>query len=592
MSLLVESAIFLAAAVIAVPIFRRLGFGSVLGYLAAGLVIGPTGFALIGNVEDVMHFAEFGVVLLLFIIGLELRPQRLWTMRRRVFGFGTAQVLLSAGLLTMVALGLAVTVREAVLIGLVLALSSTAFALQILEENRDLTARYGRLGFSMLLFQDLAVIPLLAVIPFMTADAAAPADSAVFLGIAEAVAVIAAFVVVGHYFLQYALRLVARSRTREVFHALALLTVIGSALIMEAAGLSMSLGAFLAGVLLADSEYRHEMEANIEPFKGLLLGLFFISVGMSVDIALLLERPGVVATLVLALMIAKGAVLFGLGRFAGLPTASSARLAATLAQGGEFAFVLFGAAVAAGALNPEIAALLIVVVTASMIATPFAVTASRLIPRPGPSPAERRFDRHLPQENPVIIAGFGRVGQVVGRMLRAKRIPFTALEINPEQVDFVRRFGSKIYYGDASRLELLHAAGADRASGFVLAIDDMAASLSTAETVRRHFPRLPVYARARNRRHAHLLMDLGIEVIRRETFLSSLDLAGEVLKGLGIESREAGRAVEHFKAQDERRLKEQHGVYRDEAKLAAMERHDAAELERLFEEDEHARADQ
>jgi len=503
MNLLSEAAIFLAAAVVTVPLFRRFKLGAVLGYLAAGVVIGPWGLKFITAVDNTMHFAELGVVLLLFVIGLELQPSRLWVLRRTVFGLGSAQVLVTGAVVGAIALSLDLSFASALVIGLGLAMSSTAFVLQILAEKGQLTARHGRSSFAILLFQDLAVIPLLALIPLLGAGDAHAAGGSAWLGALKAIAVIIAVIAGGRYLLRPVLQVIAASGIQEIFTAASLLVVIGSSLLMSSVGLSMSLGAFLAGVLLADSEYRHELEADIEPFKGLLLGLFFISVGMSADLGLILTHPFAIVGATVALMAVKAAILLGLGRISGHNWKSSRGLAVALCQGGEFAFVLFGLAADNGIMGRTLTDSLVIVVTLSMALTPLAFAFNDvLLAQWLRKPEEEDFEAIEERDNRVIIAGFGRVGQIVGRLLRAKRIAFTALDKSAEQVDAVRRFGNRTYYGDASRIDILRAAGADKAQILVLAIDDVEASLRTAENTRRHFPKLKIYARARNRFHA------------------------------------------------------------------------------------------
>lgn len=588
MDLLLEAAIFLTAAVIAVPLSRRSGFGAVLGYLAAGVVIGPWCLGLVTGVGNILHFSEIGVVLLLFIIGLELQPSRLWILRKSVFGLGALQVLATGSALAGVALALGLPMRTAVIVGLGLSLSSTAFALQMLAEKKQLTTHHGRAAFSILLFQDLAVIPLLALLRLLsvgTPQGTHP-DKVIVTAI-TIVSVVGGLILGGRYLLRPVLRVVASAGNREISTAASLLVVIGAALVMEWAGLSMALGAFLAGVLLADSEFRHEFEANIEPFKGLLLGLFFIAVGMSANLGLVLQRPLLVAALVSGLLLTKFAVLYALGAAQRMKAASRRALALALPQGGEFAFVLFTAAVGYGVMERGLSQLLIVVVTVSMAVTPLLVLVNERLIEPWlnrwRTPA--KFDRIDETEHAVIIAGFGRFGQIVGRLLRVKKIPFTALEINPQQVDVVRRYGNKVYYGDASRVELLQAARAGHAKIFVLAIDDVEASLKTARVIRRHFPNLLVYARARNRYHAHLLMDLGVKCILRETFLSSLELGGQVLRGLGEDADTVAQELRTFRTHDETTLKRQFAVFRDREKLIQTSQEAAQELEHLFEQD-------
>ncbi len=587
MSVLGQAAVFLAAAVAIVPISRRLGLGSVLGYLGAGMLIGPQALNLAGDVDSILHFAEYGVVLLLFIIGLELQPSRLWVLRRSVFGLGSAQLLATTLPLALAAHALGLAWPAALITGFGLAMSSTAFALQLLAERQQLTTHHGRAAFAILLFQDLAVIPLLALLPLLAPAAADGGQSTALAGMLKAAAMLALVVLGGRYLLRPILRVVAATRIHELFTAMTLLVVVATSLAMQYAGLSLALGAFMAGVLLADSEYRHELEADIEPFKGLLLGLFFIAVGASVNLGLLTAQPLAVLALVAGLLATKGLVLFALARLAGQRADSARQLGLTLSQGGEFAFVIFTAAVGAQLMPRAIAELLVLTVSLSMVATPLLLAAhDRLLApwlraREQPAP----FDTIDDPGNPVIIAGFGRVGQIVARILRARKIGFTALESNAEQVDFVRRFGSKTYYGDPARLELLRAARAGQARLFVLAIEDVEHSLRTAETVRRHFPDLKIIARARNRQHVYRLMKLGINWIIRDTYLSSLEMAAQVLRELGLGEREAARSVQRFREHDEALLLRNYAFHDDEARLADLARHAAQELEDLFEQD-------
>ena len=567
--------------VVSVPLSKRLKLGAVLGYLLAGVIIGPWGLKLVGEVENVLHFAELGVVLLLFVIGLELEPSRLWVMRKAVFGLGSVQVFASALLFALLGMFFGLPYSAAIVAGLALSMSSTAFALQMLAERKELTKRHGRKAFAILLFQDLMAIPILALIPLYGVDTHTSSFS--LLDAAKVLVVLAAVVIGGRYILRPVLRLVAAIRTQEVFTAFALLIVIGTALVVQMVGMSMALGAFMAGVLLADSEYRHELEADIEPFRGLLLGLFFIAVGMSANIGLLLQQPLLVLGLAAAVLAVKFSVLFTLAKANGAGNASATSLGLSISQGGEFAFVIFGLAVTAQLLDRSLADLLIIVVTLSMAATPLLLLANDTFAKHDKRP-EKEFDRPS-DDNPVIIAGFGRFGQIVARILRAKKIGFTALEISSEQVDFVRAYGNKIYYGDASRLELLRAAHTDKAKVFVLAIDDVAASLRTAEMVRKHFPEVKMFARARNRKHAYQLMDLGVTLIWRETFLSSLDMAREVLRGLGLSKSAAERAVETFRKHDEARLIAHHESHNDEQRMIYLAQKAAQELEAQFEQD-------
>jgi monovalent cation:proton antiporter-2 (CPA2) family protein len=586
MAAIAQIAVFLAAAVVAVPLFKRLHLGAVLAYLAAGIVVGPSGLGLISDVDRILDFAEFGVVLLLFVIGLELQPSRLIAMRRVVFVAGSLHVLLATAALALAAWWLGVAPRSAALIGFALSLSSTALVLQVLAEREELKAQHARAAFGTLLFQDIAAMAVLAVLPLLGAGSAAGAGPARSLLGLVALALVLAF---GRHALRPLLRVVAQTRVREAFTATALLVVVGTALLFSATGLSMAFGAFIAGVLLADSEYRHELEADIEPFKGLLLGLFFVATGMSAHVATLVERPGAVLGVLALLLALKGAAGWLVARICGVGAAGARRFASDLAGGGEFAFVLLALLARGRLVEAATADLLVIVVTLSMIATPLLIGAhARLEAWLNPAPPPAPFERPDADEPRVIIAGFGRFGQIVGRVLRAKRIRFTALEISQAQVDFVRRFGNKLYYGDASRLELLHAAGAERAELLIIAIDDVDASLRTAEMARRHFPRLKILARARNRQHAFRLLDLGITGVFRETFASSLEVAREALVALGVPPRQARSSIQMFRAHDEQTLRAQQAVREDEAKLVAATKESAAQLEALFNADERA----
>ena len=583
---LAQTAILLGAAVLAVSLFRLLRLSSILGYLAAGLVIGPWGLNLIGDVERIMQVSEFGIVLLLFIIGLELQPTRLWVMRRSVFGLGPAQVLSGTLALGGAAWALGLAPVAAGVVGIGLSLSSTPLVLQVLAERRQLKAQHGRAAFGILLFQDLAVLPVLAVLPLLAAGATPRAGNDWWLGLLKLLAVVAVVIVAGgRLLLRPALRLVARAQVSEVFTAAALLTVIATTLAANFVGLSASLGAFLAGVLLADSEFRHELEADLEPFKGLLLGLFFVSVGMAANLGLLRTMPGTVVLVSLGFMAAKIVLLALVARLARLRTPVALRLAFTLPAGGEFAFVLFTLAARQRLLPANTADLLILGVTLSMILGPLLLIAYEGLRARWPGTAPAPFDAIEPQDAPVIIAGFGRFGQIVARVLRVKGIAFTALDSNQTAVDFVRRFGNEVYYGDAGRLELLRAAGAANARFLVLAVDDVDASLRIATLVREQFPHVRIFARARNRQHAFALMDLGLTDITRETYASSLELAGAVLEASGAAPGVAREVLQRFRAHDEATLEAQYAVKDDEDKFLATTRESAQQLEKLFESD-------
>ena len=584
MHFLEQAAVFLLTAVLLVPLFQRLRLGAVLGYLGAGMLIGPWGLGMIGEVESTLEFAEFGVVLLLFLVGLELQPSRLWVLRRPVFGLGGAQVIVTGGVLAVLALWFGLSWQAALVVGFGLAMSSTALVLASLAERKQLATRHGREAFAVLLFQDLSVIPLLALLPLLGGFGPRAADG--WTAAAKAVAVIAVVIVASRQVVRPVLKIVASYGGREVFTAAALLLVVGAALIMQRIGLAPSLGAFLAGVLLADSEFRHELEADIEPFKGLLLGLFFIAVGMSANLPLLWNRPVAVFGLAAGLTVAKFGLMYGIARAGRAPDETAQRLALAVSQGGEFAFVLFAAAGALGIFEPGTGQLLVVVVTVSMLISPPAFALQdKVLARWRERHAAPEFDTITGPGNPVIIAGYGRVGQILSRVLRMCGIPFTALEASYQQVDFVRRFGSKVYYGDASRLELLEAARTGEARLFVLAIDDVEASVKTAEVVRKHYPHVPVLARARNRVHLFRLRDLGVKLIWRETFLTSLEMARQALLSLGFDAAASDRAMTLFRRHDEQQLDAQYAVQHDEAQLIQTSKEAAAQLQELFEAD-------
>jgi len=584
MSLIAQIAVFLGATVLAIPLFRRLRLSSILGYLAAGVVIGPWGLRIIPDAEAVMHIAEFGVVLLLFVIGLELQPSRLRAMRKAVFGLGLAQVLLTTTVFMLIALAFGLPIGAAIVTAFALSLSSTPLVLQLLAERQQLNTHHGRSSFAILLFQDIAVMPMLAILPLLGGEHHDLSGS--LLSVGKGLAVLIALVFGGRYVLRPVLRVVAETKVSEAFTAVALFVVLGTALLVESVGMSMALGAFVAGLLLADSEYRHELEADIEPFKGLLLGLFFMSVGMMANLGLLLERPGLIALLVTGLLAAKALLLWTLGRLTGHSSESARGMAFALPQAGEFGFVLFTLAVTNRVMDPQLAEILVIVVTISMIASPLLLSLQTNVIEPRLArPEAREFDRVESQDSRVIIAGFGRVGQIIARVLRMRRISFTALEASVAQVDFVRRFGSKVYYGDASRLEVLQAAGAARAEVFVLAVEDIDASVRTAELVRRHFPDLKIIARARNRQHALRLMDLGVRYLMRETYLSSLDLAQHTLEALGLARADAVESIRRFDLHDKKQLQVQREFRDDEQKLIQSAQQAARELEQLFESD-------
>jgi glutathione-regulated potassium-efflux system ancillary protein KefC/glutathione-regulated potassium-efflux system protein KefB len=545
---------------------------------------------VVEDAEGVLHAAELGVVLLLFVIGLELQPSRLRAMRRAIFGLGATQVALTTVVFMAIAKLCGLPWSTAFVAAFALSLSSTPMVLQLLAERGELKTHHGRSSFAILLFQDVAVMPILAILPLLGTQSGTQDIGATFIAAGKGLGALLLMAVGGRYVLRPALRIVAETKVNEAFTAAALLVVIATALLFNLVGLSMALGAFVAGVLLADSEYRHELEADIEPFKGLLLGLFFMSVGMTANLGLLLEKPALVALLVVGLLTLKMLLLWIVGRLTRHSPADARGLAFALPQAGEFGFVLFSLAVTNGVMDAPLADLLVIVVTISMISSPLLMMLRERIESKLQKEPPRPFDLIEANEGRVIIAGFGRFGQIVGRVLRMRKIPFTALEANVAQVDFVRRFGNKVYYGDASRIELLQAAGAAQAEILVMAIDDVEASVRAVELVRRQFPHLKILARARNRQHALRLMDLGVRYIMRETLLSSLDMARHALETLGLSREDALESIDKFKAHDERTLELQREARDDEQKLIQSSQLAARELEQLFESDKSEQA--
>ncbi|WHZ10600.1 MAG: Glutathione-regulated potassium-efflux system protein KefC [Burkholderiaceae bacterium] len=573
---LTNSFIYLSASVLMVTLSRALGLGAIIGYLVAGVAIGPWGLKLVTNVQDILHFAEFGVVLMLFLVGLELEPRRLWNLRRPIFGWGSAQVLLCALALGAAALAFGVPWRIATVAGLGLALSSTAIALQVMGERNLLRTSSGEAGFSILLFQDVAAIPILALLPLL---AVANATNAAGTGAGRALealkiaAVVGGIVFGGRLLLRPVLRWIAKSGSTELFTAAALLLVVGIAGLMQRVGLSMALGAFLAGVLLAESEYRRELETDIEPFKGLLMGLFFIAVGMSIDFGVLLASPWLMAGLVLGFLAVKSIVLWALARALALPYQERPVFTLLLAQGGEFAFVVFRAAADAQALPATTASLLVGAVALSMLLTPLVLVAVDrwLLPRyancsAGPTLAEISE----PQTAPVIIAGFGRYGQIVGRLLSAEGIAATVLDHDAEMVDAARKYGYQVFYGDASRLDLLRTAGAAQARIFVLAVDDVQQSLAIVDLLHEHFPQLELVARARDVTHWNQLRDRGVMRVERELFEASLKSARSVLELLGTNHDAARHSADRFRRHNLALFEELHPYYKDRAKLISV----------------------
>jgi glutathione-regulated potassium-efflux system ancillary protein KefC len=581
---LINSFIYLSAAVIAVPVSKALGLGSIIGYLAAGIAIGPWGLGFVNNVEDILHFAEFGVVLMLFLVGLELEPRRLWSLRRPIFGWGSAQVLGCAAVLMAVAMAFGVGWKTSLVAALGLALSSTAIALQVMGERNLMPTSSGQAGFSILLFQDVAAIPILALLPLLGAVSASNGAEVPVNRAFEAlkiVAVIGGIILGGRLLLRPVLRWIARSNTPEIFTAAALLLVVGIAALMQLVGLSMALGAFLAGVLLAESEYRRELETDIEPFKGLLLGLFFIAVGMSIDFGVLMRSPGLMAAILLGFMAVKLAVIYGIARAMGLPFQERPVFTLLLAQGGEFAFVVFQAAAGANVFSAETSSLLIGAVALSMLLSPLLLVAidKLLLPRYAQAGGPVLDEISEPQGAPVIIAGFGRYGQIIGRMMLAEGVAATVLDHDAEMIEAARSFGYKVFYGDATRLDLLRTAGAASAKVLVVAVDDVEQSLAIVDLAREHFPNLTLVARARDVTHWNQLRDRNVTLVEREVFESSLRSARAVLEQLGRPPHEARQSAMRFRQHNLALFEKMHPFYKDRSKLIAVVKQGRQQLE-------------
>ncbi len=572
---LTNSFIYLAAAVIVVPLSRALGLGAIIGYLVAGIAIGPWGLGLVTNVQDILHFAEFGVVLMLFLVGLELEPRRLWALRRPIFGWGSAQVLACALAIGAAAVAFGMRWQTAVVVGLGLALSSTAIALQVMGERNLLRTSSGQAGFSILLFQDVAAIPILALLPLLAV--ATQSNNALVamnrtLEALKIVAVIGGIILGGRLLLRPLLRWIARSETPEIFTAASLLLVVGIAGLMQFVGLSMALGAFLAGVLLAESEYRRELETDLEPFKGLLLGLFFMAVGMSIDFGVLIRSPGLMIAIVFGFLALKLAVIYALARALDVPFRERPVFTLLLAQGGEFAFVVFQAAAGAHVFAPETASLLIGAVALSMLLSPLLLVAldKWLLPRYANCNVPVLEEISEPQTTPVILAGFGRYGQIIGRLLSAQGIAVTVLDHDAEMIEAARAFGSKLFYGDATRLDLLRTAGAQQARILVVAVDSVEQSLKIVDLAREHFPHLELVARARDVTHWNQLRDRGVMRVERELFESSLRSARTVLELLGQTPDTAYQSAQRFREHNLALFEEMYPFYKDRSKLIAV----------------------
>ena len=577
-----QALVYLAAGIIAVPIFKRMGLGSVLGYLVAGVAIGPWGLRLVSDPKTVLQIAEFGVVLLLFLVGLELNAQRVWALRRAIFGLGGVQVTATIA----AAAGIALLLKQPLLVGVIagmgFAMSSTAIGLATLSEKNLLATPGGQASFAVLLFQDLAVVPLLLVLSFFTGTE----NQFSWLDAAEAIGMIVLLILTGRFLVRPVLRYIAATKLREIFVAFSLLVVLGTAALMEGVGLSMALGAFLAGVMLADSEYRHELELDIEPFKGLLLGLFFIAVGMSVDLSLFLRSPLLVLGIALGVVFVKMLILFPIAKVFGYCNRADAGLfAAALSQAGEFAFVLFAASGAL--LSQEVISVLNAAVATSMLTTPFLVMGYERFLMRNPEEHSERAPDAIRESNPVIVAGFGRFGQVAVRVLRGLGIGATVIDIDPGQIEIVRRFGFKAYYGDATRLDLLASAGAESAKVLLMAIDDPDAAMAAVKQIRSRFPGLQVVARARSRTDAYEYAELGVPSVR-EVFGSALDASLATLKILGFQEEAATRIVHRFRDYDEHQLLENARHRGDVSKLIALSEQGRRDIAQLLAEEVRA----
>lgn len=585
--------IFLVAACLVVPLASKFKLGSVLGYLVAGVLIGPFGLSFITNPEQIMHLAEFGVVMMLFVIGLELEPETLWKMRKAIVGLGGLQVTLTSAAFTGIGIVMGYDWRVSLAVGMALALSSTALVLQILQEKTLLQTPVGETSFAVLLFQDIAVIPILIIIPLLSLNGApVEAEHATLLsglpGWQRALAVtgvIGGVIMAGLYLSHHMFYIIAKTGLREVFTATSLMLIVGITLLMQTVGVSPALGAFIAGVVLANSQYKHTLETDIEPFKSLLLGLFFISVGMGMDFALFAERPVSLLGTVACLMLVKAAILFGLGRVFGLSRVHNSGFAYVMCQGGEFAFVLLFAR-DAHVLTPEQAAFLTLVVAISIGLTPILMLYYSKVVMPCFMSIlpERNYDS-VDTNNEVILAGYGRFGQIIGRFLMAQGVKVTILEKDPEQVELLRKFGFKGYFGDASRLDLLTSAHADKAKMLIIAVDDADNALEIAKIAKAEFPNLKIFARARNRRHAYDLHKAGVDYFKRETFDSSLSMAQKIMVSLGYDKTEIRHRATLFRRHDEASLKQSFEFFENEPELVNFARFRAEELDRILQSD-------
>lgn len=594
--------IYLAAAIVAVPIAKRVGLGSVLGYLIAGILIGPYALGIVGDQTDVMHFAEFGVVMMLFLVGLELQPARLWKLRHSILGLGGLQVVLSAAAIFAFCYWFfAMHWQTALAIGLMLALSSTAIVLQSLEEKGWLKQEAGQNAFSVLLFQDIAIIPILALLPLL---AFAPQSSSkevsdsiiaswpVWQQVGVSVAVIAAIIAGGKYVSAPLFRYIAQTHMREIFTIFALFLVVAIALVMQSIGLSPALGTFLAGVVLAESEFRHELEADIEPFKGLLLGLFFITVGASINFELLADEFTTVIALVALLIVVKACILFALAITFNISKKQRLLFALALAQGGEFAFVLLSVTTTLSILTPEQTSLVTLVVAVSMLVAPLLLMAyEQLQKRTSNNAPEFDKPEQISTAKHVIIAGYGRFGQIMGRLLHAQGYDITVLDHSPSQIELLRRFGNTVFYGDAARQELLEAAGAHTAQMLVVAIDDADKTLEIIKLAHKNYPHLKIVARAIDRRHAYQMLNLKVDAFNRETVDSAINLAVEALELLGNNKQDAERAGKLFRDHDRAAVLQLAELWGDDASYGVAVRQRMEDLKQVLQQDKQAQSD-
>lgn len=588
MSLLLQITIFLGTSLLLVPLAKRFGIATVLGYLFTGILLGPSVFNIASDPEAIQKLAEFGVILLMFIIGLELRPQRLWEMRKSIFLMGSLQVGITGVILaSLIFFALNQSLSASFVIGMALALSSTAFVLQLLAEKQQLNTTFGQQSFSILLFQDIAAIPLLAIIPLLAGTESPHHGVAYFAAI---IATFSGLFLFSRYMMRPFFRFVAKSGAHELITAVGLFIVLGVVALMDVLGISTTLGAFLTGVLLADSEFRHELEASIAPFKGLLLGLFFMTVGMTTQLSLLVDMPWLIIGGAFILMLIKSITLTVIARYLKYSWRNSLLLATCLSQGGEFAFVVLKVASSEKVITQAILEPVTLIVTLSMVLTPmlYWLISSWIIPLIDKEKLPV-YDEIPDTHNPMIIAGFGRFGQIIARIAHLQHQSFTAIDSNLEKVDFVRKYGGKVYYGDATQPDILRSAGIEQAKVFVLAIDDIEDSMNVARHIRLNYPNLKLLVRARDRHHVHLLRDLGVAHIWRETYLSSLGMAYRALLELDISEEDANKSIELFRDYDEKLLLQQQRVYTDEQKIYETHRNALAELEHLFESDAQIR---